>query len=116
MTDIRTVYKLDILDEDARKAFKSQLSEASKISFLLLEKSAEYKDQLNDLCLEIIRRDEGLNQGYEPLVSANNINMDKLRHNGCFNCGKPGQMARDCWTRLIERDDSNDWWASKEKY
>ena len=116
VTEIRTVYKRDILDEDVRKAFKSQLSEASKINFLLLEKSAEYKDQLNDLCQEIIRRDEELNQGQEPLVTANNMNLDKLRQKGCFNCGKPGHRARDCWTRPNKRDDSIDWRAGKGKY
>ena len=62
VSELRTTFRRVIHDEDIRSVFKNQFSETSKNNFLQLEKTPEYNNHLNNLCQEVIRRDEELQQ------------------------------------------------------
>ena len=98
VSELRTTFQRLIHDEDIRSVFKNQLSETSKNNFLQLEKTPEYKNQLNDLCQEVIRRDEELQQSLGSKLSVNNMSGGERFQGECFYCGKYGHRAVDCRT------------------
>ena len=108
VNELRNIYKRVIPDEDVRSAFKAQLSDTAKNNFLQLEKTPEYGNNLNDLCLEIIKRDEELQQTLGDRVTVNNVNMEGYARGACFKCGKLGHKAIQCRSgRYNEKEHRN---------
>ena len=79
-----------------RGDFKSQLSDTSKNNFVQLENTPEDGNNLNSLCLEIIRRDEELQQSIGPKFVANAVGLEKAFKGVCNKCGRRGHKAVDC--------------------
>ena len=103
VNELRNIYKRDIPDEDVRRAFKAQLTNASKNNFLQLENMPEYGNNVNSLCLEIIRRDEELEQNLEEIVAVNYVEKQDWIHGVCFKCGKPGHKMANCRTHFAKK-------------
>ena len=74
--------------------------------FLQLEYTPEYGKNLNSLCLEIIRRDEKLQQSIGPKLVVNSVDLKKV-FKGVFNkCRRRVHKAVDCRKpkRLAKQD------------
>ena len=64
-------------EDDIRRALLQELPESSKKNFLQLEKTSQYDNRFNDLCLEVITRDEDLQQTLgDEVIVINNVNTD----------------------------------------
>ena len=136
-TELRTIFDRPIQDEDIKRLLLKELSEASKNNFLHLEMMPKYAKNFNDLCLEVIKRDEILQKAIEKNVVANNVNYDDVTQdnrysdgrfqNGriqggreqvrrstaiCHRCRKPGHIARECKSRTNEKEDERNYDAT----
>ena len=95
--ELRTVYKRDVLDEEIKRLFFKELPDAGKNNFLQLSSVDLYKHNLNDLCLEIIRRQEESDSStvVKPDLAnyANENTSSDTRQ--CYNCGKTGHIKNN---------------------
>ena len=89
VNELRKFYKQDIPDEDVRREFKAQLSNAFKNNFLQPENMPEYGNNINSLCLEIIKCDEELEQNLGEIIPVNYVDKQEQIHGVRFKCGKP---------------------------
>jgi len=106
--ELRTVYKRDVLDEDIKRLFFKELPDAGKNNFLQLVGVDLYKHNLNDLCLEIIRRQEELDSSTAVKTDVlNNVN-DRSRPDNrqCYECGKLGHIQHYCPVRKANDNNS----------
>ena len=87
-----------ILEDDLKRTFFKELPESGKNIFLQLSSMDPYKASLNDLCLEVIRRNEELESSVgDKNISVNLVDNGSKKFNGtCLNCNKFGHKAADC--------------------
>ena len=100
VAELRNVYYREVPDEDLVRALKKELSETSKKNLVQLSKLPEYKGAANDVCLEVIRRDEELDQNksrrlINPEASVQNV-FEKVFRGHCFICKRRGHKAIEC--------------------
>ena len=121
-TELRTIFDRPVQDEDIKRVLLRELSEASKNNFLHLEMMPKYEKQFNELCLEVIKRDEILQKTIGNSEVVNNVTSDSgnTRYRGgrfrggrfqggrsqggrsnvtCHYCHRLGHIARDCKTK-----------------
>ena len=77
-TELRTIFDRPVQDEDIKRVLLRELSEASKNNFLHLEMMPKYEKQFNELCLEVIKRDEILQKTIGNSEVVNNVTSDSV--------------------------------------
>ena len=53
VTELRTVFGREILDEDLNSAFFKELPDVGKLQFLTLQNTSAFQNSLHELCLEV---------------------------------------------------------------
>ena len=100
VAELRNVYSREVPDEDLVRALKKELSETSKNNLVQLSKLPEYKGATNDLCLEVVRRDEELDQKKGGRFVISEVSAHNVMDNGfrglCNLCKRRGHKAKYC--------------------
>ena len=102
-----------ILEDDLKRTFFRELPESGKNNFLQLSSMDPYNKNLNDLCLEVIRRNEELESSLiDRSISLNFVSSGRNKFKGsnyhsrivCDYCDKPGHRYAECRNRIRDQN------------
>ena len=109
VTELRTVFRREVLNEDLKRTFFKCLTDNAKSFYLQLASLDKYKNNFDDLCLEVIKYHEELESNIKVSVdTVNEVNSGHYKFRGrCNTCGKPGHKSVDCKMNDNNREKDN---------
>ena len=118
VTELRTVFKREVLDEDLKRTFFKCLTDNAKSFYLQLASLDKYKNNFDDLCLEVIKYYEELESTIKHSIeTVHEVNTGKYIFKGnCDNCGKPGHKWANCKKFKSNRDQDNSQISNSNKF